>query len=178
MRVLPLRCKHSAEFHIHIQLRFEYGTFCMQGELSAPHQRVIIGSLWSTWWLRARCKQLSLQLLWIACRNKCLSRHLYQLSPLKSLYIPAYKGTGNGATVWAYLPSYCQSVERHRPVSRQDSGFLSVHSSINWKKLLKPPTCQVIAPLVTGPLSGYMCWTRQEKLTMVLDGIFLCVYMK
>lgn len=32
----------------------------MQGELSTPHQRVIIGSLWSTWRLRAQRKQLSL----------------------------------------------------------------------------------------------------------------------
>lgn len=57
---MPSSCEHSAEFHILIWLGFEYGTFCVQGELSTPHQRVIIGSLWSTWRLRAQRKQLSL----------------------------------------------------------------------------------------------------------------------
>ncbi len=43
-------------------------------------------------------------LLWIACRNKRLSHHLYQRSPPSSLHVTTYygaqnEGTGNGDTV-------------------------------------------------------------------------------
>lgn len=72
-----LSCKHSAEFHILIWLGFEYGTFCMQGELSTQHRRVIIGSLWSTWRLRAQRKQLSLH-----SALDCLSQQTSFPSPL------------------------------------------------------------------------------------------------
>lgn len=76
-----LSCKHSAEFHILIRLGFEYGTFCMQGELSTQHRRVIIGSLWSTWRLRAQRKQLSLH-----STLDCLSQQTSFPSPLHLLF--------------------------------------------------------------------------------------------
>lgn len=71
-----LSCKHSAEFRILIWPGFEYGTFCMRGELST-HRRVIIGSLWSTWRLRAQRKQLSLH-----STLDCLSQQTSFPSPL------------------------------------------------------------------------------------------------
>lgn len=52
----------------------------MRGELSTPHQRVIIGSLWSTWRLRAPRKQLSLH-----PTLDCLSQQTPFPSPLPPL---------------------------------------------------------------------------------------------
>ena len=69
-------------------LALNYGTFCMQGELGTPHQRVIIGSLWSTWRLRARRKQLSLH-----PTLDCLSQQTPFPSPLpafSSLRVPLH----------------------------------------------------------------------------------------
>lgn len=70
-------------------------------------------------------------LLWIACRNKCLSHHLYQCSPPSSLHITTYygaqnEGTGNGDTIcdhiWRFSAIFCGW---GRPVSCQNSGFWS-----------------------------------------------------
>lgn len=54
----------------------------MQGELSTPHQRVIIGSLWSTWRLRAQRKQLSLH-----PTLDCLSQQTPFPSPLPGVLL-------------------------------------------------------------------------------------------
>lgn len=78
-------------------------------------------------------------LLWIACRNKRLSHHLYRHSPPSSLPITAHYSAYNGGTgkwwyslwshqtpFWAHLPLYCQSCGWGRcPVKILPLGFWS-----------------------------------------------------
>lgn len=70
-------------------------------------------------------------LLWIACRNKRLSHHLYQLSPLSSLYIPTYcgaqnKGTGNGDTVWDHIRPFFQQARLYIVSYMDEDGLCPV----------------------------------------------------
>lgn len=143
----------------------------MQGELSTPHQRVIIGSLWSTWRLRAQRKQLSLH-----PTLDCLSQQTPFPSPLPAFshkFPPHHDSLwcterGNGkwwyslwsleTPFWAHLLLYFQSCGWGRcPVKILPLGFWSwlvffCLSCTNWNKLLNS---QVKVHLVTGAISGY-----------------------
>lgn len=130
----------------------------MQGELSTPHQRVIIGSLWSTWRLRAQRKQLSLH-----PTLDCLSQQTPFPSPLpafSSKFPPHHnllwcteRRNGKWRWVcdhmkmlfWTRLLLYCQSCGWGLwPVkillSLGFGGDLSFPHFTNWKELLSIST--------------------------------------
>lgn len=118
--------------------------------------------------LELRVNNYLFTLLWIACRNKRLSHHLYQRSPPSSLHIATYydlqdEGTGNGDAacvhikmlLWACLPLHCQSCGWGLwPVKILPLGFWSwlVFSSASQTE----KSCSVQVPLVTGAISGYI----------------------
>lgn len=168
MTPAPPSCKHSAEFHILIWLGFEYGTFCMQGELSTPHQRVIIGSLWSTWRLRAPRKQLSLHLT-----LDCLSQQTPFPSPLPvfSSKFPPHRNslwcTRRRKGKWrcslcsrkdAFLsvPALMLSVVWTRTVTCQDSASWILELTCLSSASQSEKSCSVKVPPVTGAVSGYI----------------------
>lgn len=147
----------------------------MQGELSTPHQRVIIGSLWSTWWLRARCKQLPLQ-----PTLDCLSHQMPFPSPL-----PAFSSEVPPHSSLQRNREWCYSLNLHAfilSVGFGDTGLclVKIVGFFVFSQLHKLEKAAQTAHL-SGDCTSGNCLGRglgQEKLTMVLDLIFVCVYIK
>ncbi len=143
----------------------------MQGELSTPHQRVIIGSLWSTWRLRAQRKQLSLH-----SPLDCLSQQTPFPSPLPApfLQVPSseqltmvhrmkeremVKLSLITYDAFRSMPAFTLSIVWMRTAAPVMIllGFgdnMSFFSFTKWKEQLKLLNSQVIIPLVTGAPSG------------------------
>lgn len=131
----------------------------MQGELSTPHQRVIIGSLWSTWRLRAQRKQLSLH-----PTLDCLSQQTPFPSPLRAfsskfpphhnlLWCTERRNGKRWCGLWSHEDAFlsmpalvlsCQSCGWGLwPVKILSLGFGGDSSSLsftNWKELLSIST--------------------------------------
>lgn len=148
----------------------------MQGELSTPHQRVIIGSLWSTWRLRAQRKQLSLH-----PTLDCLSQQMPFPSPLpvfsskfpphhNLLWCTEWRNRKWWYNLWSHMTLFC-----HFLWMRQASVFADFFLSFKkWKERLKLLNCKVKVPLVTGAI--WVSRTRQEKLTMLCSPSYFRTY--
>lgn len=149
----------------------------MQGELSTPHQRVIIGSLWSTWWLRARCKQLSLQ-----PTLDCLSQQMPFPSPLPafSAEVPPHSSLQRNRE-WCYslsLPAFILSVGWATQACVSSRFRIFVFSQLH--KLEKAAqTTHLSGDCTSGNRSSdWVDVLDKKKLTMVLDLFFVCVCIK